>query len=65
MDGHNIPHMQLFYQLKQKFPDLKDNDVNESIQKVKFIIFLDTLYYYIIIIHYIIMLCYIGRFVKD
>ena len=52
MDGHNIPHMQLFYQLKQKFPDLKDNDVNESIQKVKFIIFLDILlllYYYIIL----------------
>ncbi|KAK3857932.1 hypothetical protein Pcinc_035840 [Petrolisthes cinctipes] len=30
---HNIPHMQLFHHLKQKFPDLKDNDVNESIQK--------------------------------
>ncbi|XP_050722630.1 mucin-19-like isoform X2 [Eriocheir sinensis] len=29
----NIPHMQLFHHLKQKFPDLRDNDVNESIQK--------------------------------
>lgn len=33
-DTRNIPHMQLFHHLKQKFPDLKDNDVNESIQKV-------------------------------
>ncbi|XP_071531365.1 uncharacterized protein [Panulirus ornatus] len=32
-DTRNIPHMQLFHHLKQKFPDLKDNDVNESIQK--------------------------------
>ncbi|XP_063597359.1 mitogen-activated protein kinase kinase kinase 7-interacting protein 3 homolog isoform X6 [Penaeus indicus] len=32
-DTRNIPHMQLFIHLKQKFPDLKDNDVNESIQK--------------------------------
>ncbi|XP_066942471.1 mitogen-activated protein kinase kinase kinase 7-interacting protein 3 homolog isoform X11 [Macrobrachium rosenbergii] len=32
-DTRNIPHMQLFHHLKQKFPDLRDNDVNESIQK--------------------------------
>ncbi|XP_063864289.1 LOW QUALITY PROTEIN: mitogen-activated protein kinase kinase kinase 7-interacting protein 3 homolog [Scylla paramamosain] len=32
-DARNIPHMQLFHHLKQKFPDLRDNDVNESIQK--------------------------------
>ncbi|KAK7078431.1 hypothetical protein SK128_026966 [Halocaridina rubra] len=32
-DTRNIPHMQLFHYLKQKFPDLRDNDVNESIQK--------------------------------
>ena len=31
---HNIPYMQLFHHLKQKFPDLKDCDINESIQKV-------------------------------
>lgn len=37
-DTRNIPHMQLFYQLKQKFPDLKDSDVNESIQKVNSIL---------------------------
>lgn len=34
--AHNIPYMQLFHHLKQKFPDLKDCDINESIQKVRF-----------------------------
>ncbi|KAF2353530.1 Zinc finger RanBP2-type [Trinorchestia longiramus] len=31
--AHNIPYMQHFHHLKQKFPDLKDCDINESIQK--------------------------------
>lgn len=36
--GHNIPYMQLFHHLKQKFPDLKDGHINESIQKVSILL---------------------------
>ncbi|XP_047737046.1 uncharacterized protein LOC108672628 isoform X2 [Hyalella azteca] len=32
-DALNIPYMKHFHYLKQKFPDLKDCDINESIQK--------------------------------
>ncbi|CAL4125578.1 unnamed protein product [Meganyctiphanes norvegica] len=32
-DVPNIPYMHLFHDLKQKFPFLKDSEINESIQK--------------------------------
>lgn len=30
----NIPHMHLFMSLKRKFPNLKDADITDSIQRV-------------------------------